>query len=398
MARLKVDGYKNIAYDDVKKRYYVTMDYGKDSTGKRIKKSPSFKKLKEAVKALQEFEARKLREELVIPNEQTLRDYLIYWLDVVKKPHIQQTTYYGYEKIINNHLIPHLGDIAIQKLTVKDMNYYFANMAEETDLSKSTLKKHYDLLKSVLTTAVKEEIIRKNIMSNVQSIKPDKKEVEIYTIEQLQQLFACLKGHPLELPVKIAAFLGLRRGEINGLRWENCDLDKREIYIVETRTQAGKEVYSKGTKNDSSQRRLSIPDEIYELLVKERKQQEQNRIIFGESYGKVSVHKDGNSENGDEIFVKADGTLYRPNYLSNEFKKFLAKNKLKPIKFHALRHTCASIANAEGASLFDISKLLGHRDTRTTASIYTHTFDKGNANTVEKVAKGISKEVEIKIK
>jgi len=372
MARKTIE--KNIAFDDEKNLYYVTMDYGKDSTGKRIKITKTFAKKQDARKALKEFEANKTKGTLVFPSALTVENWLNYWIDDIKALKCEETTLYGYRNIINNHLIPAIGKYKLQQLNPVILNKYFKSKKEE-GLSNNTLRKHYDLLKDALKHAVNEEKILKNPLDKVEPIKTQRKEMNFYNIEQLKTLFKVVENDRMEIVVKLAGMLGLRREEIVGLKWDNIDFNNKLITIAEARTQAGKNIISKGTKNRSSHRTLYVPDEIVRLLAVIKQKQEEQKALLGEAYK-------------DEGYVIAweNGEPYRPNYLSDLFKKIIDDNKLPPLRLHGLRHTFASIANELGINLYDISKALGHSQVGTTSQVYTHMFDKIHKKAISKIA------------
>jgi integrase len=372
MARITVE--KNIAFDDEKKLFYVTMDYGKDSTGKRVKTTKTFEKKKDARTALKKFEADKTKGTLVFPSSLTFKDWLDYWINDIKSIKCEETTLYGYRNIINNHLNDKLGSYKLQELNPTVINKYFKGKKEE-GLSNNTIRKHYDLLKDALKRAVNEEKILKNPLDKIEPIKTQKNEMNFYSVEQLKTLFALVENDRMEIVVKLAGLLGLRREEIAGLKWGNVDLDNKIITIAEARTQAGKNTIEKGTKNYSSHRTLYAPDEIINLLTVIKSKQDEQKALLGEGYK-------------DEGYVMAweNGEPYRPNYLSDLFKKIIDDNKLPSLRLHDLRHTFASIANELGTNLYDISKALGHSQVGTTSQIYTHMFDKTNKKAISKIA------------
>lgn len=186
MARIAVE--KNIAFDDEKKLFYVTMDYGKDSTGKRIKTTKTFEKKKDAQTALKSFKADKIKGTLVFPSVLTVENWLTYWLNDIKTIKCEETTLYGYKNIINNHLIPKLGHHKLQELNTSIINKYFKGKLEE-GLSKNTIRKHYDILKDTLKHAVNEDKILKNPLDKIEPIKTQKNEMNFYSVEQLKTLF-----------------------------------------------------------------------------------------------------------------------------------------------------------------------------------------------------------------
>lgn len=377
MARKTVE--KNIAYDDKKKLYYVTLNYGMNENNKRIKETKTFKQLVDARKCLKLFEAEKIKGTVVMRRRDSLEEYIKYW---IKRGSInwKKTTLYGYKNILFNHMIPYLGQIELQKLNARNVNDYVMYLKEEKHLSNNTIRKHQDLLKDILGDALKEEKVFKNIMLQVELVKVEKVKRSVYNIEKVVELLEKVEGHPLEVPVKLAIYLGLRREEINGLKWENVDFKKKIIYITSVRTQAGKEEYESTTKTETSDRRLSMTKSVFNLLNNVKEKQELNKQLLGKEY-----------KDGDYVFCKEDGSLYRANYCSNEFKRFLEKNDLPHIRFHDLRHSFASLANEANVTLYNASKLLGHSSPQTTSDIYMHLFDDTNKGDLEAIEDLISR-------
>lgn len=382
MARVKVKDYTNIAYDDEKKLYYVTMDYGKNPDGKRVKKTKTYSKLSDAKRALKEFEADKTKNNLVFPDDITLENWLNDWLKM-KSINCDETTLYGYKNIINNHLIPALGEYKLQVITPSMLNNYFIGKLNEEfkpnkKYSKNTVRKHYDLLLDVFKSAVDKEKILKNPVIKAEKITVKKNEQNVYTKAELKALLKIVEGNRMEIVIKLAGVFGLRREEIAGLRWRNVDFENQIISIVEARTQAGSKTIIKYTKNESSFRKLSLPDDIMQLLKKIRNEQEERKKLLGIDY-----------KDTDYVIAWENGVPFRPNYLSDLFKKVIDDNKLKPLRLHDLRHTFASICNQEGITMYNISKALGHSQQNTTSNIYTHLFDKTHEHAVNKVADAV---------
>ena len=120
-------------------------------------------------------------------------------------------------------------------------------------------------------------------------------------------------------------------------------------------------VRKNSTKNNSSRRAYPITEDIRKILELLKKQQEKNRTVFGDTY--VS---------SDYVLTWEDGRPYSPDYISHAFKRFLEQNELPPIRFHELRHSCASIMLTNGCNLKDVQAWLGHSDIKMTANIYGH--------------------------
>ncbi len=234
----------------------------------------------------------------------------------------------------------------------------------------------------MLNTAKSEKIIINNFMEDMELVKNKQKVVQVYSLEQVERLFSKLKGHPIELGVKLALYLGLRRGEVNGLKWENIDLENHIIYVKETRTSAGREVYVDGPKTESSERKLCYAGELIGMLEAARNKYDEGRLKCGINYN-----------NGGNVICKDNGELYNVDYFSNEFKRFLKKRGLPHMKFHGHGHTCATTANQTGMTIFDISQMLGHSSANTISKVYVHHLDKGNSKVTGAVANAINNQI-----
>ena len=234
---------------------------------------------------------------------------------------------------------------------------------------RHTVIKHHNLLTNTLNAAERQEYITKNPMRAVSPPKKRQREAKFYTPEQLGVLLAKAVGTRLELPMFICAYLGLRRGELCGLRWSDVDLEHHTITIENTRTQAGKKEIEKGTKTASSTRTLYLPDTLCDMLKAAKEHQQACRATYKNT-----------------VIVMEDGRPFRPNYLSELFGKFLADNDLPKIVLHELRHTFASLSNQAGIPAYNIGKALGHSTPATTPKIYTHLLDQTHTQAVEGVA------------
>ena len=237
MARKRVE--RNISFDDVRKVYYVSMDLGKNSEGKRVKQYRTFPNLTSARTGLREFYAD--RDKLLHPpkQEQTLRQWLDYWMENIIRPNRAETTVYAYQKIIDNHLDPLLGAVPLSKLSPKQIQEYYQTMTRTEGLSSNTIRRHHDLLSAALRMAVRQDMLRVNPMERVEPPRPKLHEASYYTQENLKVLYQLVEGHWLEMVVKVTAGLGLRREEICGLKWESVDFQRRVVHIKEARTAYG---------------------------------------------------------------------------------------------------------------------------------------------------------------
>lgn len=367
-----------MAYGSITQRgdkYRVCFDYGIDREGNRVRKYRTFDTKRDATRAFNEHKVKMDKGTQIMPSEYTFTQWLDYWYKDIILPQIEETTAYGYRGMIENYLKPQLGEIRLQKLTARDIQQYYTWLMDEKELSPNTVIKHHNLLTNTLNAAERQEYITKNPMRAVSPPKKRQREAKFYTPEQLGILLDKAVGTRLELPVFICAYLGLRRGELCGLRWSDVDLEHQTITIENTRTQAGKKEIEKGTKTASSTRTLYLPDTLCDMLKAAREHQQACRAEYKNAY-----------DDNDYVVVMEDGRPFRPNYLSELFGKFLADNDLPKIVLHELRHTFASLSNQAGIPAYNIGKALGHSTPATTQKIYTHLLDQTHTQAVEGVA------------
>ena len=366
---------RNISFDSVRQLYYVNMDYGLAEGGHRVRTYHTFTSLTLARKALREFETERSLCRQVVPRPITLDQWLAYWMDEVVKPNRAETTVYGYNKIIDNHISPALGDITLQKLTPQDIQKYYTMLMREKGLSPNTVRRHHDLLSSALRMAVKQEVLSRCPTDRVEPPRVVPFEAKFYGPEDLRRLCLLSEGTWLEVVVKLAAGLGLRREEICGLRWPNVDFNQRVVQIKEARTAAGASIIQKTTKTRSSTRTLYLSDSLYNLLLREQQRQQQECILSGRDWDGTGM-----------VLLDRHGEPYPPNAVSLAFTRFIRRNNMPKITLHGLRHTFATVASAQGAPLFDIGKALGHSTPSTTGRIYTHLLDQTHARVLDQVA------------
>lgn len=358
-----------------KGRFRVCFDYGKDHAGKRIRKYQTFSSKADAKRALNRHKVQMDEGNYVLPADWAFAQWMDYWYKNIISPQIEATTAYGYQNIIENYLKPTLGQCKLQKLTPKHIQEYYTVLLDNKGLSPSTVLKHHNLLTNMLNAAMRFEYIAKNPMDAVSPPRKKPHEAKYYTPEQLGKLLSLAAGTRLALPVYICAYLGLRRGELCGLRWQDLDFEQHTVTIDATRTQAGKQEIIKGTKTASSTRILYLPDTLEQMLRKEKEHQEECQAKYQNAY-------DANSY----VIVMENGKPFRPNYLSELFKKFLDDHDLPKIVLHELRHTFASLSNQAGVPSFNISKAMGHSTPATTQKIYTHLLDQTHVQAVQGVA------------
>ena len=364
---------RNLAYDDQKDLYYVTMHYGMRPDGSRDRCVRTFHCLDDAESTLTEFLRLRALKRTRHGGEVILADWLEVWLRDFICPNREKTTVHGYENIIRLHLVPALGEVKLPELQPAQLQRYYAELLEK-GLSHNTVRKHHVLLHTALEAAVRQGLLRENVTRYVTPPAKVLPSHRYYDPAQLRELFCRCAGTEIEPAVKLAGYLGLRRSEICGLRWENVDLEAGLLSIREVRTEVGGSVVLKSPKTRTSARRLGITG-LQDLQQVLRRAWERRR----------------SDDPKEWVVLRQDGTPPKPDQLTRDLLTVVRRQGLPKISLHGLRHSFASVANSQGVPMFDISRTLGHSSMTVTSNIYTHLFDDTEAQALAAVARAIEK-------
>lgn len=311
-------------------------------------------------------------------------DFLLKWLRVAKST-VKLTTYASYEMMATRIIIPYFEtlNIKLKELTTEDIQEFYSAQLER--VSANTVIHYHAVIHRALKYAVKIKTIQSNPAVNVERPRKEKFIGSFYDKKEVNTLFDIIQGNPLEVAIKLAAFYGLRREEIIGLKWNAIDFENSTLTIQHTVTECnlnGKhiEVASDTAKTDSSLRTMPLVVNFREMLLAKKEKQEHYRKLCGRSYCKEYL---------DYIFVNEMGERWKPRYLSDGFKRILEQNGLRRIRFHDLRHTCASLLLANNVPMKKIQEWLGHSDFSTTANIYAHLDFQSKISSAEAMLTGL---------
>lgn len=350
----------------------------KDEAGKRKTKSIStglpIKGNKRRAEAMlmemrKNFENGIVTKDIAQKGDILFADFLLDWLEMMRNS-LEVTTYASYAKAIKNRIAPYYYEkqIKLKDLIPKDIQDYYQYGLNVEKVSANTVIHRHANIRKALQYALRTGLIDYNPADRVERPRKEKYHAAIYNDQELDTLFKIVKGKKIELAIILGAFYGLRRSEVVGLKWDAIDFERKTLTIKHTVTEVtldGKVlvVDKERTKTKASHRTLPLVAPFEELLYRMKADQERNRKLCGGVYCTKYL---------DFIYVDELGERIKPNYITQHFSIVIKNNGLKKIRFHDLRHSCASLLYANGVSLKEIQEWLGHSDISTTSNIYTH--------------------------
>lgn len=332
--------------------------------------------LEEKLSKEAEVEAERMEKTRAMVNSEkvpdvTIADFFTDWLAMMKN-NVEATTFTSYKYAVEGQIIPYFEErfpgLYLRQLSPKLIQDYYTYELNVRGISANSVIHRHANIRKALQYAFKIGLIPNNPADRVEKPRKTPYSNSYYNQEELERLFAVAKGSNLELGILLAAFYGLRRSEVVGLRWNAIDFERKRISICHTVTEVSvdgefKIIEKDRTKTKSSCRTLPLVEPFEKLLLQLREKQNMERAACGRAY---------NTQYIGYIYVDSVGNLMKPAYLTANFPAFLVKNGLRRIRFHDLRHSCASLLYANGVSLKEIQEWLGHSDISTTSNIYTH--------------------------
>ena len=353
--------------------YHMVINY-KDVNGKRVTKwvstgLPVRGNKRKAENMLMELRQTFEPEVPPKPGENLLfTDFMLDWLKIVK-PTLEVTSYWsydGYVHRVNEYFEPK--KMLLNQITTKDIQDFYSYIFNEKRLKANTVIHYHANIRKALQYAVKIGYIATNPALYVDRPKIQEYVGSFYDVDEINALLAVVKGMKIEMGIMFAAFYGLRRSEIIGLKWSAIDFKNKTITIKHTVTETSVDgkftmVSKDRAKNKSSMRSLPLVADFADYLTERKERQEEFKRLCGRSY---------NHDFDEYIYVDEMGNLTKPNFLTDNLDTVLRNNNMRKIRFHDLRHSCASVLLANGVTLKEIQEWLGHSNFSTTANIYAH--------------------------
>lgn len=365
--------------------WQVIIESGFDGNGNRKRRYKTVNGTKkDAEKVKTQLLAELHQGTLIEPSKLTLQEYLREWMKTYVEPNLSPTTNDGYRVNIEKHIIPNIGHIRLQELSPLHLQRLYKDKLNNGRVdgkgglsAKSIIYIHRNI-REALDHALRMQLIPRNVADLVTLPKAKPFKSEVYDEEQIKSLVLVAKGTDMELPVALAAALGLRRGELLGLRWENVDLEKRTISVYDNLVPTSNGNITKAPKSENSRRTIDISEGLVPILKKHRLMQAERKLMLGPGYC-----------GGGHVCCQGDGQHWAPSYFSKKFADFLKRHKLPHIRLHDLRHSNATLMLKYGVPAKVASQRLGHSNIGITLDLYSHVMSDMQKDAADKIDIGL---------
>jgi len=354
--------------------YRITVSCGYDAKGKQIRKTKTYRPMsgmtqhqieKEVQRVAMVFEATVKNGEYTDSGKIRLADFCPLYLEIAAKS-LAPMTLSAYERIIDQHIIPVLGHFRLSEIRPFHVQMFVQYLQtpgsgrHQEILSPSSVRRYFTVLQSILGRAYKLGLNSSDPADSERIELPamDPKPTDIFSQEETTQLLHYLNNEPMrfQLLIHLAILTGCRRGELMALTWKDIDWNNRIITISKSNYRlAGQEVATKAPKTRSSIRKVTIPGYCIDMLQEYQTEQKEKKLYT------------------QWIFSDENGNPLPPLHATRWFSDFLKRNGLPHRKFHALRHTSATLLLLHGTNIKTVAARLGHNQLSTT-NRYVHSI------------------------
>jgi integrase len=290
----------------------------------------------------------------------TVGKYLNRWLSDSIRGTVRVSTYERHEGIVRTHLKPALGRIKLKNLTPAHVRSLHREKLD-AGLAPATVRKIHSTLHKALSQAVSDGLVPRNPAA-VKAPRPAPEEMRPLSAGETHKFLDTARANRFEALYILAVTTGLRRGELLGLRWEDADLENGVLRVARALVREGGRYRSGETKTKRGRRSIRLTPRAVNALSAHRKKQLEERMRLAGLY-----------EDQDLIFATQKGTPINPeNLVKRSFKPLLERAGLPEIRFHDLRHTCATLLLGSGVHPKLVQELLGHATIAMTLDTYSH--------------------------
>lgn len=290
----------------------------------------------------------------------TVESYGRHWLENIVGPRLRPASLSSYEGTLRLHIVPVLGKVQLRKLQPAQVRALLGTKQRE-GLSPRSVQIVHSTLRSILAEAVRDELVERNVAALVRAPQQVKEEVQPWSPEEAAVFLSTAGAHRLGTMFSVGVAVGLRRGELLGLRWEDVDLEAGTLRVQQTvQRLAGYGLVFGPPKSNRSGRTIPLPQASLQTLRQHRLGQAAERLATGPGWTDSGL-----------VFTSTVGTVVEPRNLSRLFDQLIVQAGVRRIRFHDLRHTCASLLLAQGVPPRVVMEVLGHSQPAITMDLYS---------------------------
>lgn len=328
--------------------------------GKRVRKQVYGRTEREVLTALNDLRRGAEAGRDLTKTAPTVSQWLDQWQRIKKADGLRATTLRFYAQLIETHVKPELGRTRLDRLTPGDVRDLISTKSE-SHLSPATVAHILRLLRNALGEAERLDLVTRNVAKAVRMPKVPRREVDVLDVEKARRLLAIIDQHRLCALFSTALVMGLRRGEVLGLSWADLDFEAGTIRVSHSLQRVGGALQLVPPKTPGSARVLAAPPSLMRMLSKHRVKQQAERLTLGAHWPGLNL-----------VFTSTVGTPLEPRNVSREWEQVRQQAGLPDMRFHDLRHSCATILTALGVHPRVIMEMLRHSQIGMTMDIYAH--------------------------
>ncbi|MFE1909439.1 tyrosine-type recombinase/integrase [Streptomyces gardneri] len=287
-----------------------------------------------------------------------LAGWLAYWLDSIVQPRLKLSTYEKYESHVRLYLSPMLGTKRLETLSSPDVRRFLLQLENQT--TAATAKESHRVLRTALSAACREELIARNVAKLVQPPRAASRDLSPWSLDETLAFLTASRQDPLYAAFVLAIAMGLRRGEIVGLRWNDIDLENRVLLVRQQVQRRRGVLYNDETKGRRS-RAIPLPAMCLAPLRWHRMRQKTTYEAAGTDWSSTGY-----------VFATRTGRPVEPRNVHRSFVRVSETAGLRLIRLHDARHGCATLLTAAGVAPRVVMEILGHSQISLTMDVYTH--------------------------
>lgn len=383
---------------------YEGRTYVPTTDGREIRKSVYGASWDEVHDKLTKLQADRINGKRVTDTKLTVKQYLTYWLDEIARDRMRDTTYFNRKVIIGRYLVPALGKKKLGRLTAADIRRAYGTLRKTCQccalgkdkararrggarccakrppecckaiVSTGTVATAHRVLRAALQDAVREGILTENVARIVRLDQKYRPRFTPWTGAEARRFLEATQPDRWYALYAVALSLGLRRGEALGLRWSDVDFEEQVLYVRQALHRVGGQLRFGPVKSDDSDRAVAVPAPCLAALRAHRKRQQADQAAAGDDWQEHGL-----------VFTTRQGRPIEPRNLTRHFARMCDRAGVRRIRFHDLRHSCATLLYEQGVPLENVQDILGHSSPVITKLIYVEVTKKIQRDAVDRL-------------